>query len=125
MDLNVQRRDPLSAFRLDGKLAVVTGGGSGIGRAVARDFAAVGARVAVADIDLASAQKVAAEIVAEGGAALPHRLDVGDEARSRASSPRLPQRAASTSSSTAPASRAESRRWSSRCPTGSSSTRST
>jgi NAD(P)-dependent dehydrogenase (short-subunit alcohol dehydrogenase family) len=42
--------DPLAGFRLEGDVAVVTGGASGIGRAVAEAFAAVGARVAVFDI---------------------------------------------------------------------------
>ena len=45
--------DPLSQFRLDGDVAVVTGGASGIGRTVAEAFAAVGARVAVFDVTAA------------------------------------------------------------------------
>lgn len=43
-------RDPLSEFRLDGDVAVVTGGASGIGRVVATALAAVGARVAIFDL---------------------------------------------------------------------------
>ena len=43
--------DPLSAFRLDGKVALVTGGGSGIGRATAAALAGAGAAVAIFDID--------------------------------------------------------------------------
>jgi NAD(P)-dependent dehydrogenase (short-subunit alcohol dehydrogenase family) len=46
--------DPLSQFRLDGDVAVVTGGASGIGRTVAEAFAGVGARVAVFDVAAAS-----------------------------------------------------------------------
>jgi NAD(P)-dependent dehydrogenase (short-subunit alcohol dehydrogenase family) len=50
---------------VQGKVAVITGGGSGIGRAIALRLAGQGARVAVADIDLGAAQRVAAEV---GGA---------------------------------------------------------
>ena len=80
MDGQQQRRDPLAPFRLDGRVAVVTGGGSGIGRAVARAFAQVGAHVVTADIDGAAAEKVSSEIAAAGGKATSCRLDVGDEA---------------------------------------------
>lgn len=76
----MQHCDPLAAFRLDGEVAVVTGGGSGIGRAVALAFAAVGARVAVADANAPAAEAVAGEIAAAGGAGECHALDVADEA---------------------------------------------
>ncbi|MGA8153005.1 MAG: SDR family oxidoreductase [Terriglobales bacterium] len=65
-----------NSFRLDGKLAVVTGGASGIGRAVAQRFASNGACVRVLDIDENAATKVAAEIASAGGNAKAYRCDV-------------------------------------------------
>jgi 2-keto-3-deoxy-L-fuconate dehydrogenase len=65
-----------NTFRLDGKLAVVTGGASGIGRAVAQRFASSGACVRVLDIDENAAQTVVDEIAAAGGDAKAHRCDV-------------------------------------------------
>lgn len=62
------------------KVAMVTGGGSGIGRATARLFAREGALVAVGDIDLASAEETAAMVEAAGNRALAVRLDVADDA---------------------------------------------
>lgn len=54
-------------FRLDGKVAVVTGGGQGIGEAICRRLAAAGARVGVFDLDAGKAERVAREL---GGVAL-------------------------------------------------------
>jgi len=65
-------------MRLDTKVAVITGGALGIGRATARLFAAEGATVALGDLDAAGAEKVAREIVEHGGRALARPLDVGD-----------------------------------------------
>lgn len=63
-------------FRLDGKTALVTGAGSGIGREIALLFAKQGATVAVADINDAGSKAVANEIAGSGGAAIPIALDV-------------------------------------------------
>jgi NAD(P)-dependent dehydrogenase (short-subunit alcohol dehydrogenase family) len=65
-------------FRLDGKNAVVTGAGSGIGAAIAELFASQGARVAALDVDLASARATAARIGEARGEAEAFACDVGD-----------------------------------------------
>jgi NADP-dependent 3-hydroxy acid dehydrogenase YdfG len=49
-------------FRLDNKIAFVTGAGSGIGEAIARTFAQAGARVLVADRDAEAGQRIADEV---------------------------------------------------------------
>ncbi|MFA8444145.1 L-iditol 2-dehydrogenase [Yoonia sp.] len=64
-------------MRLSGKTALITGAARGIGRAFAQAYVAEGARVAIADIDLAKAQAVAAEI---GDAAVAVHMDVSDQA---------------------------------------------
>ena len=66
-----------------GKTALVTGGGNGIGRASASDFAARGARVVVSDIDEASGQEVVAAIREAGGTAEFVACDVTKEAQVR------------------------------------------
>jgi NAD(P)-dependent dehydrogenase (short-subunit alcohol dehydrogenase family) len=66
--------------KLDGKVAIVTGAGSGIGRASARRLAGEGASVLVADINADTAAETAAMIEREGGRAAPQWADVSDEA---------------------------------------------
>ena len=63
-------------FLLDGKVAVVTGAGSGIVASSAERFAAEGARVLVADIRLHKAEETVAAITANGGEALAFQADV-------------------------------------------------
>ncbi len=64
------------AFRLDGKVAVVTGGGSGIGRAITLRFAASGAAIHILDLDLSAAESTAKLVMAAGGQAWAHSCDV-------------------------------------------------
>ncbi|MCO5160785.1 MAG: glucose 1-dehydrogenase [Mesorhizobium sp.] len=61
-----------------GKVAIVTGGASGIGEAIARDLAKGGAKVIVADLNKEHADKVAAEIKASGGTAVGFAADMAD-----------------------------------------------
>ncbi|MBN1263897.1 MAG: SDR family oxidoreductase [Anaerolineales bacterium] len=66
---------------IKGRVAIVTGGGSGIGRAVVQRFSRDGAIPVVADVNLEAAEKVAARIREEGGQALAVEVDVSDKAR--------------------------------------------
>ena len=70
----MSERTPLSRS-IAGRVAIVTGAASGMGRATAKLFAQEGAKVAVTDLDLAACQQVAREC---GTGALPYALDVSD-----------------------------------------------
>src|SRR5436309_3187927 len=66
---------------LAGKIAIVTGGASGIGLASSQRLARDGAAVAIWDIDEAGAQRTAAELVAKGARAVACRVDVSQRAQ--------------------------------------------
>ena len=70
-------------FNLSGKVAVVTGGGSGIGRAISTLFGAQGAHVFVLDVDAEAARETAARITAAGGRANAETCSVSDAAAVR------------------------------------------
>ncbi len=68
--------------RLDGKAAIVTGAGSGIGRAISLGYAREGARVLAVDLNLQGAQETAAQ--AEAGTIMAHRADITDAGQVKA-----------------------------------------
>ena len=65
---------------LEGKVALITGAASGLGKAIAELYAKNGAAVAIADINQQAADATAAEIIAAGGKAIGIAMDVTDEA---------------------------------------------
>lgn len=83
MEISAPDESHLSAFGLDGQIAVVTGAASGLGKVTAQLFAATGAKVIVADVNLEGAEKVAADINGSGGRAVAVQCDIaeGDSVR--------------------------------------------
>jgi NAD(P)-dependent dehydrogenase (short-subunit alcohol dehydrogenase family) len=78
--------------RLEGKVCVITGAGSGIGQASARLFAREGARVVVSDIDLEAAGETVEGITQAGGEAAAEQVDVTDQVQTEALARRVMQR---------------------------------
>ena len=105
-----------SLFGLGGRVACVTGGGSGIGAAIAKGLAQAGARIVVIDIDDDGAAATVATIAAQGGkaSARPLRRHRPRGGRGDGRRDRRRARRRSTSSSTAPARRSAARRRTSR-----------
>jgi NAD(P)-dependent dehydrogenase (short-subunit alcohol dehydrogenase family) len=68
----------VSSFRLDNKVAVVTGGASGIGQAIALCFAEYGAKIRIVDLNSKAAQQMTERIAEAGGTATAHLCDVTD-----------------------------------------------
>ncbi len=66
----------LNHFSLNGKIAIVTGAGTGLGSVFSRALATAGATVIVADINMETAQKTSMSITAKGGLAVPIQIDV-------------------------------------------------
>src|SRR5215475_12792393 len=66
-------------MKLDGKVAIVTGAASGIGKAIAQRYAREGAKVVIADLNLDQANGAAAEIKSDGGEARGVAMDVTNE----------------------------------------------
>jgi NAD(P)-dependent dehydrogenase (short-subunit alcohol dehydrogenase family) len=78
--------------RLEGKVCMITGAGSGIGQASARLFAREGAKVVVADIDLDAARATVEEIGVSGGQSVAEQVDVTDQAQAEALAGRVVER---------------------------------
>ena len=81
--MSAQPEDPSGESSIDGRVVLVTGGGSGLGEAICRDLGAAGAAVVVADVNVEGADRTARSITAAGGTALVRPLDVANAAHAR------------------------------------------
>ena len=81
--MSVDRANANGNSSVDGRVVLVTGGGSGLGEAICRDLGAAGAAVVVADVDVERADRTARMITAGGGTALVRPLDVANAAQAR------------------------------------------
>lgn len=79
LDMLMATSSVLSRFALPGKVAIVTGGGSGIGRAAARHLASAGAIACIIDRNAEKGAKLVEAIAADGGEAVSYAVDVTDE----------------------------------------------
>src|SRR5690606_16301626 len=75
-DTRIGLRHDMHEF--DGRVAIITGAGSGIGAAIARELAAKGAQIIAADLDLDDASKITEAIQSDGGKAHAVKVDVAD-----------------------------------------------
>jgi NAD(P)-dependent dehydrogenase (short-subunit alcohol dehydrogenase family) len=82
-DAVMESKPVLERFRLDGRVALVTGGGQGIGRAFCHALGEAGASVAVVDLDIRSAEEVTQELLEKKIKAIALRSDVTDQAQVR------------------------------------------
>jgi len=78
-NVKVRSKGILAKFCLDGQVALVTGGGQGIGRAFAHALGEAGCKVAVADLELSRSETVAKELEAKGIPALALKVDVSNK----------------------------------------------
>jgi NAD(P)-dependent dehydrogenase (short-subunit alcohol dehydrogenase family) len=82
--ISLTAAEGMTDLRLDGKVAVVTGGGSGIGRAIALKFSAQGAAVRILDVSLREAEATCRQIISAGGSAAAYDCDVTDQKQVKA-----------------------------------------